>query len=121
MILVDVFLVCVLYWIFSEVSDYTDIADWNYGFSFGGMAALGVQASYYVAGGLKNSFGVVALRWSDFFANLSISFKFAIISLFENFKEEGIAFVCYILVSLATLNVSIHGFMYFIELYGINF
>lgn len=121
MILVDVFLVCGLYWIFGEVSHYTDIANWNYGFSFGGMVALGVQASYYVAGGLKNSFGVVALRWSDFFANLSISFKFAIISLFENFKEEGIAFVCYILVSLATLNVSIHGFMYFIELYGINF
>ena len=121
LILIEFFLVYGSYWMFDRFTQYNDEINWNYGFLIGAAVSLLLQLSYYVAGGLKNAIGVVALRWSDFCSNIKISFKFAIISLFENFKEEGIALLFYIIVFLVTLNIGVRGFLYLFELYGINF
>ena len=121
MILVEVILIYGAYSVFKYAMEYNDVINWNYGFLIGAATSFLIQLSYYVAGGLKNAIDVVALRWSDFCSNMKISFKFAIISLFENIKDEGIALVCYIVVSLVTLNIVVHGFAYLIGLYGMTF
>ena len=120
MILVEVILVYITYTLFKYAMEYNDVTNWNYGFLIGAAMSFLFQLSYYVAGGLKNAIGVVVSRWSDFCSNMKFSFSFAITSLFESLKEEGIALLCYIVVSLVTLNIGVHGFMYFFDLYGIT-
>ena len=120
-ILASAFLICGVYLVFSYIAQYSNTINWNYGFSIGGMVAFLIQLSFIISGGLNNSFNVFIARWSDFFSDVSFSFKFAFQSLFKSFIVNGIAFLCYILILLATLTLSIHGFLYLIDLYGITF
>lgn len=119
-ILTSAFWICIVYIVFSKAARYSNIVNWNYGFSIGGIVAFLTQVAFIISGGLKNSFNIVKARWSDFFSDLSFSIKFAFKSLFDSFVGNGIAFLCYILVLLSTLNLTIHGFLYLIDLYGMT-
>lgn len=117
LILVNAVFVYIIFWFFSRADLYDEYTNWNYGFSIGGTLGCAFQIIFYISGGLTKPFWAFVRRWKDFFDDLKISFKFAISSLFESFIRDGVVFLWYILILLCTINMSAHGFLYFIELY----
>lgn len=119
LIFIDAIFVFLVFICFQLFGGYRTYDNWQYGFSLGGTFAIAFQIAFYIAGGLKNPVGAVMKRWKDFFDDLKISVKFAFEGLFESFRDDGIVLIWYLLILLATINMSVHGFKYLFALYGI--
>lgn len=111
--------VLLVFTILQSTTQYTEIVNWNHAFSIGGTLAIGYQVIFLISGGWERPINIFLERWKDFLADIKISFKFAVISLFDNLKNNGVVFLLYVFILLNTINMCVHGFSYLIELYNL--
>lgn len=85
-----------------------------FGFLIGSLFSL----SCALAGLFKGTFTVIKNRISEFFGNLSISFKFACRYYWENIKEYGVVFWIFFIIIGATIGTCVYSFIKYFEVIG---
>jgi hypothetical protein len=116
---ISMFFVYLMFIIFDSMAKYDEVVNWNYAYSLGGILAFCFQLIYLISGGWSRGINIFIERWTEFFGDMRISFKFAVSSLFENFISNGITFFLYLFLLMSTLNMCVHGCQYLISLYGL--
>lgn len=117
LISVPTILFLIIFYLFEKFQDYPKILNCYASMGLGfGIGAL-FQFTCIIAGLFKGNFIVVVKRISNFFENLSVSFKFAVKYYFEDLKMYGCAFWFYFLIIVVCVILSIIGFyMYFLNI-----
>lgn len=109
--------VTLIFWsAFSRWSRLSDEKVLFVSLAFGCLVAFLFELCCVLDGLLQGSLKVVFARMIEFFSNLSISFKFAVKSYFNNIKEEGMVFWIYFDTILLTSGISIFSFLKYFEI-----
>ena len=119
MVLISALFVWFIFFSFESQHVYTELTHWNYAYAIGGSLSVAFQLIFLISGGWQRPIYTVFDRWNEFFQDIGISIKYALGSLLTHYFQNGIVLLVYIFILLSTVNMSVHGILYLIELYGL--
>ena len=118
MVLISALFVWFIFFSFETRHVYSEVIHKNYAYAIGGILSVAFQIIFLISGGWERPIYTVIDRWSEFIQDIGISFKYAIGSLLKHYFQNGIVLLLYIFILLSTINMSVHGVLFLIELYG---
>jgi len=110
MIIIPIFLCFLFEGVISDQQGrYGEEVNKNTALFLGCGAGLIFQLSCALCGAFKGMLKVVIKRIVGFFSNLSISFRVAIITYWDDLKEDGAAFWIFFIIIVVTLSICLKG------------